>query len=62
MHLKFNKMLTFQDSNSKIANDVNDFNSNLAKIADLQVCFGLVDRLFVVSNIHCGPSGVSVEL
>ena len=31
MHFKFNKMATFQDSNSKI-----DFNSNIAKIADLQ--------------------------
>ena len=36
MHLKFNKMVTFQDFNSKIANGVNDFNENLAKIADLQ--------------------------
>ena len=36
MHLKFNKMVTFWDSNSKLAKNINDFNSNVAKIADLQ--------------------------
>ena len=36
MHLEFNKMFTLQDSNSKLAKNINDFNSNIAKIADLQ--------------------------
>ena len=47
MHSKFNKMVTFQDSNSKMAKTY-DFNSNGAKIADLQA-----QKVTIVLNFKC---------